>query len=70
MIKPMAGENRPIILPNVSGLVRPKGEWGILLDVTDARRVATMAGDPSRYGAAIEQATAYATCLKQNGIIN
>ncbi len=39
------------------------------LDVADARRIAAQQGDPLRYEGAIQQATAYAECLKKHGLI-
>ena len=39
------------------------------LDVADARRIAAQQGDPTRYEGAIQQATAYADCLKKQGLI-
>jgi restriction system protein len=40
-----------------------------LLDAVDARRVASLSGDPAKYDDAIAQATLYANCLRENGII-
>lgn len=39
------------------------------MDVADAKIVAAMAGDPTRYDAAIAQATAYALCLQAHGLL-
>lgn len=40
-----------------------------MMDVIDARRIAVEAGDPTRYDAAIAQATAYAECLDRHGLL-
>lgn len=50
-------------------LARGQTYSAFLADVLDARRVATFQGDPTKYDAAIAQATAYAECLKRNGIM-
>ncbi|MBB4010107.1 hypothetical protein [Allorhizobium taibaishanense] len=61
--------NGPTYAVQRSLLSQGKVYAAFLVDVADAKRVAAIAGDPGRYDDAIVHATAYATCLKRNGII-
>ncbi|WFS04196.1 hypothetical protein [Rhizobium tumorigenes] len=61
--------NGPTYAAQRALLSREKTYAAFLLDAADAKRVAAASGDPAKYDGAIAQATAYATCLKRNGII-
>ena len=63
------GVNGPRYAPQRGLLARGQAYAAFLLDVADARAVASAQGNPTKYDDAIEQATAYATCLKANNII-
>ena len=51
-------------------LAKGKSYSAFLLDVADAKRVAAASGNPSKYDAAIAQATLYAQCLKKHGLMS
>ncbi|MBB3953035.1 hypothetical protein [Aureimonas jatrophae] len=55
--------------PQRALLARGQVYAAFLLDVADVKRIAAAQGDPTRYNAGLAQASAYATCLKKNGII-
>lgn len=61
--------NGPTYAPQRALLSRGKVYAAFLVDVADAKRVAAAVGEPTKYDSAILQATAYANCLKQHGII-
>jgi hypothetical protein len=61
--------NGPSYAPQRALLAQGKTYAAFVLDAADARRIAMASGDPTKYDGAIAQATAYATCLKKNGII-
>ncbi len=46
-----------------------RGMEAFLMDVADVKRIAAMSGDPTKYDAAIAQATAYAVCLQAHGLL-
>lgn len=50
-------------------LSRGQTYTAFMADVVDARRIAAMQGNPTKYDSAIAQATAYAECLKRTGVI-
>lgn len=64
------GVNGPRYAPQRALLARGQTYAAFMLDVADARAVAAAQGNPTKYDGAIAQATAYASCLKRNGIIN
>ncbi|MFH5210282.1 hypothetical protein ACHIPZ_19035 [Antrihabitans sp. NCIMB 15449] len=63
------GVHGPRYAPQRALLARGQTYAAFMLDVADARAVATAQGDPTKFDAAIAQATAYASCLKRFGII-
>jgi hypothetical protein len=62
--------NGPTYAAQRAALSRGQSYAAFLMDVADAKRVAALSGDPSKYDGAIAQATLYASCLKKHGFMN
>jgi hypothetical protein len=55
--------------PQRTLLARGQTVAAMLMDVADAKRIAQLSGDPTKYDSAISQMLLYARCLQTNGFI-